>query len=130
MLLPDVDSVYSLTDDNVASTSFPFLYAVPFQIADCMLRTIKNIVDMTADMHKIPYLKIDLVYEEETGIQVVPTLPDIIATYHKIIVNVSTSTVKQNKTAHFMMFFIHSKHKCRLCHVFCTVRYGYTVFFL
>ncbi|XP_021930622.1 dynein heavy chain 12, axonemal isoform X3 [Zootermopsis nevadensis] len=60
-------------------------FIVSNEIAACMLRTIKNVVDVTADMYKIPYLKIDLVYEEETGIQIVPTVPDIIAAYHKII---------------------------------------------
>lgn len=70
-----------------------------------MLRTIKNVVDVTADMYKIPYLKIDLVYEEETGIQIVPTVPDIIAAYHKIIDDVSTIIVEQGKTETFLMFF-------------------------
>jgi hypothetical protein len=102
MLLPDVDIVCSLTGDSVAATSLP--YAFLFQIADCMLRTIKNVVDMTADMYKIPYLKIDLVYEQEMGIQIVPTVPDIIATYQKIIDDVSISRVRPDKTAHFLVF--------------------------
>jgi hypothetical protein len=53
-----------------------------------MLRTIQNVIDMTADVYKIPYLKIDLVCEE-SGIEAVPKVPDIIAIYHKIIDDVS-----------------------------------------
>jgi hypothetical protein len=55
-----------------------------------MLRTIKNVVDMTADVNKIPYLKIDLLCDE-TGIKVVPRVPEIICAYHKIIDDVSTN---------------------------------------
>jgi hypothetical protein len=53
-----------------------------------MLRTIKNVVDMTADVNKIPYLKIDLLCEE-TGIEVLPRVTEIIGTYHQIIDDVS-----------------------------------------
>lgn len=63
---------------------------ISFQITDCMLRTIKNVVDMTADVNKIPYLKIDLLCDE-TGIKVVPRVPEIICAYHKIIDDVSTN---------------------------------------
>lgn len=62
--------------------------AFPFQITDCMLKTIQNVVDMTADVYKTPYLKIDLVCEE-SGIEAVPKVSDIIAVYHKIINDVS-----------------------------------------
>lgn len=62
--------------------------AFPFQITDCMLRTIQNVVDMTADAYKIPYLKIDFVCEK-SGIEAVPNVPDIITTYHNIINDVS-----------------------------------------
>jgi hypothetical protein len=64
--------------------------AFPFQITDCMLRTIHNVVNMTADVYKTPYLKIDLMCEE-SGIEAVPKVPDIIAIYHKIINDVSAS---------------------------------------
>jgi hypothetical protein len=53
-----------------------------------MLRTIRNVVDVTADVNKTPYLKIDVLYEE-TGIEVVPRVPEIIGTYHKVIDDVS-----------------------------------------
>ena len=43
---------------------------------------------MTADVYKTPYLKIDLVCEE-SGIEAVPKVLDVIAVYHKIINNVS-----------------------------------------
>jgi hypothetical protein len=55
-----------------------------------MLRTIQNVVDMTADVYKTPYLKIDLVCEE-SGIEAVPKVSDIITIYHKIINDVSAS---------------------------------------
>jgi hypothetical protein len=55
-----------------------------------MLRTIQNVVDMTADVYKTPYLKIDLMCED-SGIEAVPKVPDIIAIYHKIINDVSAS---------------------------------------
>jgi hypothetical protein len=45
---------------------------------------------MTGDVNKIPYLKIDLLCEE-TGIEIVPRVPEIIDTYHKIIDDVSIS---------------------------------------
>lgn len=64
--------------------------AFPFQITDCMLRTIQNAVNMTADVYTTPYLKIDLMCEE-SGIEAVPKLADVIATYHKIINDVSAS---------------------------------------
>lgn len=64
--------------------------AFPFQITDCMLRTIQNVVDMTADVYKTPYLRIDL-FCEESGIEAVPKVSDIIAIYHKIINDVSAS---------------------------------------
>jgi len=64
--------------------------AFPFQITDCMLRTIRNVVDMTADVYKTPYLKIDL-FCEESGIEAVPKVSDIIAIYHQIINEVSAS---------------------------------------
>jgi hypothetical protein len=54
-----------------------------------MLRTLKNLVDITADAYKIPYLKIDLMYEE-TGIEIVPRVLDIVDMYHRIIDDVST----------------------------------------
>ena len=60
----------------------------PFQIMDCMLRTIQNVVDMTADVYKTPFLKIDLICEE-SGIEAVPKVLDIMAIYHKIINDVS-----------------------------------------
>lgn len=63
-------------------------YALLFQITDCMLRTIRNVVDVTADVNKAPYLKIDLLYDE-TGIEVFPRVPEIIGTYHKVIDDVS-----------------------------------------
>lgn len=55
-----------------------------------MLRTIRNVVDMTADVYKTPYLKIDL-FCEESGIEAVPKVSDIIAIYHQIINEVSAS---------------------------------------
>ena len=51
---------------------------------------IQNVVDMTADVYKTPYLKIDLVCEE-SGIEAVPKVADVIAVYHKIINDVSAS---------------------------------------
>jgi hypothetical protein len=68
-----------------------------------MLRTIKNVVDMTADTYKVPYLKIDLMYEE-TGIEVVPSVPDINDIYHKIIDDVSISRGKWLKISHFFLY--------------------------
>jgi len=74
----------------IYSNIFHFIsYAVQFQITDCMLRTLKNLVDITADAYKIPYLKIDLMYEE-TGIEIVPRVLDIVDMYHRIIDDVST----------------------------------------
>jgi len=57
-----------------------------------MLRTIQNVVDMTADVYKTPYLKIDLMCED-SGIEAIPKVPDIIAVYHKIIIDVSASVL-------------------------------------
>lgn len=65
-----------------------FSYAVLFQITDCMLRTIRNVVDVTADVNKTPYLEIDVLYEE-TGIEVVPRVPEINGIYHNVIDDVS-----------------------------------------
>jgi hypothetical protein len=53
-----------------------------------MLRTIRNVDSVTADVNKAPYLKIDLLYDE-TGIEVFPRVPEIIGTYHKVIDDVS-----------------------------------------
>ncbi|KAJ9581293.1 hypothetical protein L9F63_023527, partial [Diploptera punctata] len=64
-------------------------YIMVNQILQLKRRTLDRVVNMTRDVHKVPYLKIDLVYEQDEGIILIPSQTVIISAFLEVVDDLS-----------------------------------------
>nr|CAD7446891.1 unnamed protein product [Timema bartmani] len=70
-------------------------------VTESMRKTIDHLLEVTTDHYKVPYLKIDLYYED-TGIEMSPSKNEIYSLYHNITNSTNKKVLKIKLSDHYL----------------------------